>query len=107
MTSAASEMSRRHPSLEIRCQFILTIFFFVICTPGACIIKLFTTIVNWRYDTQLNDIHHIGLISDFQHNDSEHNGTECNDTQHNNTAILLNVAFYCYAECRYAAAPVK
>jgi hypothetical protein len=58
--------------------------------------------MNWRYDTQLNDIHHndtqhIGLISDFQHNDSEHN-----DTEHNNTAILLNVAFYCYAECRYA-----
>ncbi len=53
--------------------------------------------MNWRYDTQLNDIHHnvtqyIGLISDFQHN----------DTRHNNTAILLNVVFYFYGECRYA-----
>jgi hypothetical protein len=61
--------------------------------------------MNWRYDTQLNDIHHndtqhIGLISDFQHNDSEHYDTEHNETQLNNTAILLNVAFYCYAECR-------
>jgi hypothetical protein len=63
--------------------------------------------MNWRHDTQLIDIHHNDtqhkrLISDLQHNDSEHNDTELNDTEHNNTAILLNVAFYCYTECRYA-----
>jgi hypothetical protein len=48
--------------------------------------------MNCRHDTQLNDIHH---------NDTQHVGL-ISDTQHNNTAILLNVALYCYAECRYA-----